>query len=85
MGVKIMALDIPHYWELQIEEIAQAQQITTDEAINRIIAAGVERFTPPTVQPRVSYASLFGSVKGPGAHGSKEAVDRFLAELRNEW
>lgn len=80
-----MALVIPDSWERQIQEIAQAQHISTDEALNRIIAAGVERFSPPSVQPQVSYAALFGSVKGPGAHGSREAVDRYLAELRIEW
>lgn len=80
-----MALDVPQRWESQIQEIAQAQHITTDEALDRILAAGVERLMPHVEEPRVSYASLFGSVKGPGAHGSREAVDRYLAELRNEW
>ena len=79
-----MALDVPHRWESQIEEIAQAQHITTDEALNRVIAAGVERLTPSGTEARVSFSSLYGSVKGPGAHGSREAVDRYLAELRSE-
>ncbi len=33
-----------------------------------------------------TYASFFGAAKGrPGAHGSVEAVDRYVAEQRSEW
>ena len=80
-----MALDILHRWEPQIEQVARAQNITTDEALDRVIEAGLERLIPPAAQPPVSYASLFGAAKGPGTHGSREAVDCYLAELRNEW
>ena len=81
-----ISFDIPQRWEPQIEQIAQAQHISTDEALDRVIEAGVEKFQlSSAVEPRVSYASLYGSVKGPGAHGSREAVDRYLAELRSEW
>ena len=78
-----MALDIPQRYEPKIEQVAQAQHITTDEALGRILDAGLERFVPPTAQPRVSYASLFGAAKN--GYGSREAVDRAIAEMRNEW
>jgi len=43
--------------------------------------------TPPVAAAttRRSYASFFGAAKGPGAHGSPEAVDRYIEDLRNEW
>lgn len=78
-----MALSIPRRYELQIEQVAQAQHITAQEARDRILEAGLERFVPPTAQPRISYASLFGAAKE--GYGSREAVDQAIAELRNEW
>lgn len=78
-----MGLNIPHRYEPQIQEVANAQHITTDEALDRILQAGLERFVPPAIQPRVSYASLFGAAKG--GYGSREAVDRAIAEMRDEW
>lgn len=80
-----MGLDIPHRYEPQIREVAEAQHITPDEALDLILRAGLERLSPtPTPAPK-SYASLFGTVKGAGAHGSQEAVDRYVEELRTEW
>ena len=78
-----MALHIPHRYEPQIEQVAQAQHITTDEALDRILQAGLERFAPAAAEPPVSYASLFGAAKD--GYGSREAVDRAIAEMRNEW
>jgi len=80
-----MNYDIARRYEPQIEQVAQAKHITTDEALERIIQAGLERLVPIADQLPVSNAALFGSVKGPGAHGSKEAVDQYLAEMRAEW
>jgi hypothetical protein len=78
-----MSFDIPQRYEPQIEQVAQEQHITTDEALDRIIQAGLERFVPMTKPPSVSYASLFGAAKN--GYGSREAVDRAIAEMRNEW
>ncbi|MFZ4508196.1 MAG: hypothetical protein ACOYON_10935 [Fimbriimonas sp.] len=37
-------------------------------------------------EPVRPYASYFGVIDGrPGAHGSPEAVDRYIDELRDEW
>ena len=78
-----MSLNIPHRYEPQILEVANAQHISTDEALDRIIQAGLDQFVPPAVQPPVSYASLFGAAKD--GYGSREAVDRAIAEMRQEW
>ena len=81
-----MALNIPASYQPKIELVAEAQHISTDEALGRILDAGLERLTPTSVKPRRSYVSFFGVAKGrPGAHGSPEAADRYIAELRNEW
>jgi hypothetical protein len=78
-----MSLAIPQHYEPQIEQIALSQHITTGEALDRIIRAGLERLAAPPSQPRTSYASLFGAAKE--GYGSREAVDRAIAEMRNEW
>jgi len=78
-----MALDIPSRYHQKIERVAQAQHITADEALDRILDAGLERMAPETDQPAVSYASLFGAAKG--GYGSREAVDRAIAEMRSDW
>ena len=88
-----MSYVIPERYEPQIQEFAQAQHISTDEAFDRIVRAGLERFVPIAANPidretapARSFASFFGVAKGrPGAHGSREAVDRYIEELRNEW
>lgn len=80
-----MSYEIPHGYEAQIEHVAHSWQITTDEALSRILQAGLERITPLAESTPGSNVSLFGSVTGPGPRGSKEAVDRYLAELREEW
>ena len=80
-----MSFDIPRQYEPKIRQFAQSQHITTDEALNRIIQAGLERVTAPVESPRVSYVALFGAANGPGTRKSREEVDRYIAELRNEW
>jgi hypothetical protein len=85
-----MSLEIPHRYEPQIQQIAEAQHISSHEALDRVLQAGLEKLTPPAPPSEKgkerSYASFFGSIKGtPGAHGSKEAVDLYISELRNEW
>ena len=96
-----MNYNVPQRYETQIQEVAQAQHISDSEVQDRIFKAGLERFVPSlTANPQSdldkavadakaehpTYASFFGAVKGrPGADGSKEAVDRYIAELRNEW
>jgi hypothetical protein len=87
-----MGLSIPHHFENQIQEVAADQHISTDEALDRIIRAGLERLGPKSSLPagergtERSYASFFGVAKGrPGVHGSREAVDRYIEELRSEW
>lgn len=78
-----MALIIPPHSHPRIEQFAQAQQITTGEELDRILEGGLEQRVPSTAQTRVSYAPLFGAAKN--GYGSREAVDRAIAAMRDEW
>ena len=80
-----MSYRVPDEYDPQIEEIAKTQHISAVEAVDRVIRAGIDRLAPPGSDAPVSNVALFGSVTGRGAHGSKEAIDRYLAELRSEW
>jgi hypothetical protein len=84
-----MHYNIPQHIEPQIQEVAQAQHISENEVLDRIFKAGWEQFagTLPNKEtaPRRPYASFFGAAKGPGTHQTREEVDRYIAELRNEW
>jgi len=80
-----MALNVPPRYEPKIEQLAQSQHITADEALDQVIRAGLDQLAAASHKPRVSYASLFGAAKGPGTHKSREEVDRYIAELRAEW
>jgi hypothetical protein len=80
-----MSYDVPIRYEPQIQQIALAQHISTAEALERVIQAGIEQFVQQVERPPEPYSKLFGSVTGKGAHGSKEAVDRYIQELRSEW
>jgi hypothetical protein len=53
-----MALDIPPPYEPQIELVAQAQHITKDEALDRVLDAGLERFIP---KPAATIPGLTGA------------------------
>jgi hypothetical protein len=83
-----------------VQQLAAAEHITPEQAATQLLIEGanhhgmktpVEDLTGMTEAiARVraehrTYASFFGSVTGPGAHGSKEAVDRYISEMRNEW
>ena len=69
----------------------EVNQSTPQEVLERLVDEGLKATTgdqlaDPAVPPRRSYASFWGVGKGsPGAHGSREAVDRYIAELRDEW
>jgi hypothetical protein len=85
-----MTYNIPQHYEPQIHEVAQAQHISETEVLERIFKAGFEQFAGESsnikTASRRSYASFFGVANGrAGAHGSREAVYRYIAELRNEW
>lgn len=88
-----MSYDVPQRYKPQIEQVAHAEHITVDEAVERIFKAGLERFAPVIPKasgtedsPGRSYGSFFGVAKGrPGAYGSPEAADRYIEEMRNAW
>jgi len=82
-----MSYAVSPEFDSQIEEIAQANHISPDEALDRIVRAGLTQMSPALNEPPPArtYASFYGVLAGrPGAHGSKEAVQRYLAELREE-
>jgi|GEM_PF-1363859 len=83
-----------------VHQLAAAEHITPEEAAAHLLIEGAAYHSKKTpadepvglekAMARIraehpTYASFFGSVKGPGAHGSKEAADRYIDELRNEW
>ena len=79
-----------------VGHMVSAERVTVEQAVNRMLtdAAKLQSHGAPAAigkaMARVraehpTYASFFGSVEGPGAHGSREAVDQYIAELRNEW
>lgn len=70
-----------------IQAIMIRDQVTAEEAVRAALRGmTIENAESATVlAPRRSYASFFGVVKGPGAHGSREAIDSYVSELRNEW
>ena len=79
-----MSFDIPPNIEPQIQKYAEAQHLSTNEAVVRLIQAGLEvEKLNPAVENRPSYVSFYGSVKG--GYGSVEAVDKAIKDLRNEW
>jgi len=74
-----------------IQMIVDQRQITPEQVLEQIVDEGLKatlQSTPPAAEAksRRSYASFFGVAKGrPGAHGSPEAANRYLEELRSEW
>lgn len=80
-----MGLDIPRQYERQILQVAEEQRISSVEAVNLILQAGLDRLTAGYIEVPVSYVSLSGAAQGPGVHKTREEVDRYLAELRDEW
>jgi len=80
-----MSYDIPQRWEPHIEQIAEAQHISQAQALELIMQAGIDKLQPRlSTKLSFSYVSLFGAAKGSGTLGSREAVELYLAELREE-
>lgn len=75
-----------------IQSLVSEQNLTPEEALMRIVGDGLGGTSEDKLaaegktSSRRSYASFFGVAKGrPGTHGSPEAADRYIEELRNEW
>jgi hypothetical protein len=75
-----MGYDIPAHLESETGEVARSEHVSRDRAIELILTAGIR-----TLRNSARNAEHFGSVTGSGAHRSKEAVDRYLTDLRSEW
>jgi len=80
-----MALAIPPQYYADIEKVARGQHISTDEAVERVVQAGLEQLSHTELPARTSFASLFGAATGPGTRRSPKEVDRDIAEMRTEW
>ena len=80
-----MSFDYSSDFDPQIEKLAEAQHISASEALDKIIRVGLDHLLPNKERKEISYASLYGSVNGAGAHGSRQAVDKYINELRSEW
>ena len=78
-----MHFEIPREFEPKIQQVADSEHISEQEALDRIIRAGLELFVSKAQHPPASYASLFGAAKS--GYGSREAIDRAIAEMRSEW
>jgi hypothetical protein len=74
-----------------IQALIEENHATPQEVLERLVDEGLkanigDQPTEVDVLPKRSYASFWGVGKGrPGAHGSREAVDRYISELRDEW
>ena len=70
-----------------IQSLVDENHSTPQEVLERLVDEGLRATTGElATPPRRSFASFWGVGRGrPGAHGSREAVDRYIAELRDEW
>ncbi|MBS1718568.1 MAG: hypothetical protein JSS72_12635 [Armatimonadetes bacterium] len=92
-GVKpFVSYDIPDQYEPQIRQLAQAQHISADEALDRIIRAGLQHFvsrsksTSKAKKDVPDISDIFANAPHcPSAFKSREQVDAYVNELRNEW
>lgn len=78
-----MGLDIPRRYETQIEQLAQSQRISTSEALDRVLQAGLERVGSSNMPDYLAIVEQASQ----SAHRFKtrEEADRYLSELRAEW
>jgi len=78
-----ITLQIPDEIALQLEARAAERHITVEQFAAQQLMALVPQGNAGS--PR-SYAAYFGIAKGqPGVFGSKEAIDRYVDEMRSEW
>lgn len=79
-----IVLDLPDELLARLRTEAEAKHTTAEALLARHLAENPPRsaFVPPSGY----YAAIWGAGAGcPGAHGSVEAVDRYIRELRDEW
>ena len=79
-----LTLELPDELVASLRADAEKTHTTAEALLARHVAA-----YPPKavfVPPPGYYASLWGAAAGgPGAHGSAEAANRYIRELRDEW
>ncbi|WP_025226824.1 hypothetical protein [Fimbriimonas ginsengisoli] len=72
------------------DEVAQGLEIEAAQrhiSLEQVVAEQLIRLSPANKpKPIHRYASFFGVAEGrPGAHGSVEAIDRYVEDQRSEW
>lgn len=78
-----IVLDLPDELVARLRADAERAHTTVEQALSRHVVAN-----PPqeTEVPPLSAASFWGVGAGrPGSHGSVEAVNAYIRELRDEW
>jgi hypothetical protein len=86
-----VSIELPASLESTIRAYAAAERLSAEDAVLRLIEAGLKieeehrALARDSSRHRPSYSSLFGAAKTGATYGTPEAVDRYIAELRNEW
>lgn len=79
-----LVLELPDELVERLRAEAARRHTTAESLLARHVAANPPQ--PTFVPPPGYYASLWGATaEGPSAHGSVEAVDQYVRELRDEW
>lgn len=88
MGYEVGALsiDVDSPEGQGLRAVMERDRVTAEEAVRSLLRAASDRNAPKASGGAASYASFFGTAaEGPGSHGSPEAVDAYIAELRDSW
>jgi hypothetical protein len=83
--MRAITIQIPDEVADRLEAEAQARRITLEAVIeDRVLAMQQPDHHPST--PPGFYGSFWGAAKGkPGAHGSFDAVEKYIGNVRSEW
>ena len=78
-----LVLDLPDELVARLRFEAEKRQTTIEGFTTQHLA---NSYPHPAPAQKIKVADLWGAAAGgPGAHGSAEAVDRYIRELRDEW
>ncbi len=84
MDMAQLIIELPDELVRHFRAEAERLHVTAEELIATQLKQGQP--SKELVPPPGYYASLWGAAAGgPGAHGSVEAVDRYVRELRKDW
>ena len=79
-----MSFDLPPNIEPQVQEYAKAQHLSENDALIRLVQAGLMAQKVHFGNgKKPHYSAMFGAVKK--GYGSKDAIDNAISELRDAW